>query len=104
MGSFVIDASVKTEIDPSTGATKAVPDVDFVIEGAVLLLHLARGTPDEISWWAVNGVFVTQDNIDAEKVKGRVAFEADNPDLGNDLQKALDSTHKFAGEIRARNP
>ncbi len=107
MGSFVIRAPVKVLTDEG-GNKREVPDVDFEFEGVVklpvagkgILTALMGAKPDELSWWAVNGAKATQTAINTEVVKGREAFEGGKPDNASNLEKALDISHRFAGEIR----
>lgn len=107
MGSFVITAPVKVLTDEE-GIKREVPDVDFGFEGSQKLPHAGKGIlavlygalPGELSWWAVNGTEATQTAINVEVVKGREAFKGGEPDNASDLEKTLDVSHRFAGEVR----
>lgn len=107
MGSFVIKAPIKI-LDDGEENKREVPDVDFEFEAAVKLPVAGKGIltvlmgakSGELSWWAVNGAKATQTTIDVEVTKGREAFEGGKPDNASVLEKTLDTSHRFAGEVR----
>lgn len=99
MSSFFIEAPIEV-VRVQIGDQEEIirkPDVDFEVEGAVPVLTLAKGTPDELVIWHVNGSGVDSQKIGAEKAKGRLGFEKGKPGPSK-LERALDAHHKFAGE------